>query len=59
VIGKKLIKLEPTDQGDIGLKLTFEDGSILEFAFSADEGTVWVDGHECTTAIDFDEVCES
>jgi hypothetical protein len=42
MIGKQLVKIETTINGDEGLKLTFEGGEILEFAYSYDEGTTWI-----------------
>lgn len=55
MIGKKLTKIEKTDKGDEGLKLTFEDGQTLEFAYSSGEGEVYENGSTLEDAVAFDE----
>lgn len=46
VIGQRLEKIETSLLGDKGIKLTFADGSTLEFVGSGDECTIWRDGNE-------------
>lgn len=59
MIGCKLLKIEKTDKGDEGLKLTFEGGLTLEFAYSSDEGTTYENDVPLESEVDFDELCES
>lgn len=59
MIGRKLLKIEKTEKGDEGLKLTFEDGLTIEFAYSSDEGSTYENGVMLESAADFDELCES
>lgn len=46
LVGRKVTSVEYTGRGDVGLRLTFHDGSVLEFAYSGDEGTTWLNGEE-------------
>jgi hypothetical protein len=39
-VGKKVVEVLDTTEGDEGLKLWFDDGSFLEIYFSGNEGVI-------------------
>lgn len=59
MIGCKLLKIEASEQGDEGLKLTFEGGHTLEFMYTGGEGKTFVDDNELVGQVDFEELCAS
>ena len=38
IIGKKVVKIDESNKLDEGVKITFEDGSVLEYAWNNREG---------------------
>ena len=42
-IGKKVIKIDESNKLDKGVKITFNDGSVLEFAWNNFEGNFYCD----------------
>ena len=40
MIGQKVISVDYTEIGDEGLKIVFENGTVLDFGFSGCEGNI-------------------
>lgn len=45
-IGKTVVKIEESEKLDKGVKITFNDGSILEFAWNNWEGCFYATQHD-------------
>jgi hypothetical protein len=50
VIGKRITSMDNA----VGIKLTLEDGSTIEAAFSSDEGEVYINGFVMDSGKDLD-----
>ena len=43
LLGRVIFDVKETNEGDEGLLITFTNGLTLEFAYSSNEGSTWVD----------------
>ena len=46
LVGKTVREVRDTEIGDDGIVIVFTDDTALEIAYSGDEGTTYLDGHE-------------